>query len=82
MYILGFLFIIVIFIFVLGLSIVGSILRVLFGFGKRSSSARQTTNWEEEEKQKEQNEQPKHKKLFGEDEGEYVDFEEVTDTEK
>lgn len=82
MYILGFLFIIVIFIFVLGLSIVGSILRVLFGFGKRSSSARQTTNREEEEKQKEQNEQPKHKKLFGEDEGEYVDFEEVTDTEK
>ncbi|MBP1614782.1 MAG: hypothetical protein H6Q13_2230 [Bacteroidetes bacterium] len=80
MYILGFLFIIVIFIFVLGLSIVGSILRVLFGFGKRSSSTRQTTNREETEEQ--QKEQSKHKKLFGEDEGEYVDFEEVTDTKK
>lgn len=80
MYILGFLFIIVIFIVVLGLSIVGSILRVLFGFGKRSSSTQQTTNREETEEQ--QKEQSKHKKLFGEDEGEYVDFEEVTDTKK
>lgn len=79
MYILGFLFLIVIFIFVIGLSIVGSILRVLFGFGKRSSSTQQTTNREETEEEKEQS---KHKKLFGEDEGEYVDFEEVTDTKK
>ena len=79
MYILGFLFIIIISIFVLGLSIVGSILRALFGFGRRSSSTHQATNTEETEKQKEQS---KHKKFFSEDEGEYVDFEEVKDSKK
>ena len=38
MHILLFLFILVVFILVLGLSIVGSIVRAIFGFGRRSTS--------------------------------------------
>ncbi|WP_321334759.1 DUF4834 family protein [uncultured Bacteroides sp.] len=77
MYILGFLFMIVIFILVLGLSIVSSVLRVLFGFNRRSSSSKNAQTRSREEQDTSEQQPPKHKKLFDDDEGEYVDFEEV-----
>lgn len=92
MHILGFIFIIIIAVFIIGVSIIGSILRAIFGFGRRSNSntytysttsnERQQQNSqekrEEEESHVEGNIHPrKHKKIFAKDEGEYVDFEEI-----
>lgn len=91
-HLLGFLFIIIIAVLIIGVSIVGTVLRALFGFGRRSASAphtytttggreQQSTRREREEEEiynAEENIQPrKHKKIFGKDEGEYVDFEEI-----
>ena len=89
-HLLGFLFIIFIVILVVGLTIVGSVLRAIFGFGRRrpaSSKGTQTHTYrtthaenrqasDSEETIKEQAD-AKHKKIFTKDEGEYVDFEEV-----
>lgn len=90
-HLLGFLFIIIIAVLIIGISIVGTVLRTIFGFGRRSaaphtystSSGReqQSARREREEEEiynAEENIQPrKHKKIFGQDEGEYVDFEEI-----
>ena len=81
MYILLFLFILVVFILVLGLSIVGSIVRAIFGFGRRSSS-RMNQSYERQSNQAQEENATANgnrKKLFTEDEGEYVDYEEVKD---
>lgn len=88
-HLLGFLFIIFIVILVVGLTIVGSVLRAIFGFGRRRPASskdttyrtnqagnRQTRESSSEETIKEQTD-AKHKKIFTKDEGEYVDFEEV-----
>lgn len=91
MHILGFIFIIIIAVFIIGVSIIGSILRAIFGFGRRSNSntytyttsnEKQQQNSQEkkneEESRVEENIYPrKHKKIFAKDEGEYVDFEEI-----
>lgn len=87
---LGFLFIIIIAVLIIGVSIVGSVLRAIFGFGRRSTSTHtyttsgerrqqnSQTQREEEIYDAEENIQPKkHKKIFAKDEGEYVDFEEI-----
>ena len=81
---LGFFFILIIAILVIGVSIVGSILRALFGFGRRSTSNTRTyTTTNERQQQQEESVteddfQPRrHKKIFAKDEGEYVDFEEI-----
>lgn len=91
-HLLGFLFIIVIVVLVIGLSIVGTVLRAVFGFGRRrpsstTTSGRQSYQTQEERdhtSEKNNNEEiirenasGKHKKIFTKDEGEYVDFEEV-----
>lgn len=82
MYILLFIFIFIIAILVFGLSIIGFILRTIFGLGRGSSSSRpkqtepdpepgpQHTNQQEHDRRS-------HKKIFTRDEGEYVDFEEI-----
>lgn len=90
---LGFLFIIIIAVLIIGISIVGSVLRAVFGFGRRSTTSnpntyttsgrrqQQSAQREREEEERynaEENIQPrKHKKIFGKDEGEYVEFEEI-----
>ena len=81
MYILLFLFILVVFILVLGLSIVGSIVRAIFGFGRRSTSRMNQSDEEQNNQSQEENTTAsgKRKKLFTKDEGEYVDYEEVKD---
>lgn len=89
MSIFGLFFIIIIIILVLGLSVISNIIRAIFGIGKRrpnnsnqsqtysnTSSQRTTQEPETEVKVK------KRKKFFDKSEGEYVEFEEVKDTEK
>lgn len=91
-HLLGFLFIIFIVILVVGLTIVGSVFRAIFGFGRRRSASPRSTHTHtyrsthtenqhtnannNEEASKEQTD-GRHKKIFTKDEGEYVDFEEV-----
>lgn len=89
--ILGFIFIIIIIVLIFGLSIIGGILRLLFGTGKRrpqehkqpysntGSSNGGTYNERESTQQASGN---SRKKIFDKDEGEYVEFEEVTNEEK
>ena len=69
-HILGFLFVIIVVILVIGLSIIGTVLRTIFGLGgkRRSSSGSYQSG---------QGYSYSHKKLFSKDEGEYVDFEEI-----
>lgn len=79
--ILGFFFIIILIILIFGLSIISSIFRVFFGLGKKGSksSNRNYSNQQTSSRQETVYEQKKHKKIFDNDEGEYVDFEEIKD---
>ncbi|NDV83053.1 DUF4834 family protein [Bacteroides sp. 51] len=80
---LGFIFFFVLIIIVFGLTIISGVLRALFGFGKRNSSNRSTSSSDgtshstHENKKGNAQDTPKRKKLFDDDEGEYVDFEET-----
>lgn len=82
---LGFLLILFLLIIFIGFSILGSILRMLFGFGRRNSPYKQQTQTDETREYTEtysssqsRPSSPKNKKkIFGDDEGEYVDYEEV-----
>lgn len=97
-HILGILFIIIIAILIIGLSIVGTVIRSVFGLKKRGSSSgphpngngsykgggysyngsnNQQSNTSQAEAEEAGN--PRRKKLFAKDEGEYVDFEEIKD---
>lgn len=97
LHILGFLFIIIIAILVIGLSIIGSVFRSIFGLGGRRSSGTyqkgsgnyQSGGYSYNDRQQQSDSSAtdssagtgrkpsKRKKLFTEDEGEYVDFEEI-----
>ena len=94
MHILLFILIFIIAIFVFGLSIIGFILRTIFGLGRGSSSRPKQTesgrtsqqdhsqrdrrsNNDEEEIYSENVPEKRHKKIFTQDDGEYVDFEEI-----
>ena len=90
MHILGLIFIFIIAIFIIGVSVIGGILRAIFGFGRRSRPTphtyatsgerrqQQSSQRREEEEEvcnTEENIHPrKHKKIFTKDEGEYVDL--------
>lgn len=87
MSIFGFFFIILLVIALVIISIVSSVFRLLFGFGRRRNPQEHTYNQTyEEEKRRDsygsRQQAPPRKKIFNEDEGEYVDFEEVKDEEK
>lgn len=83
-HVLGFFFIILIAILLIGLSIIGTVIRSLFGIGNR-----RTGNSHSSDKAHTSNgpsasatgagtyQRPKRRKLFTQDDGEYVDFEEV-----
>lgn len=98
MHIILFILIFLIAIFVFGLSIIGYILRAIFGLGRGNSSSRSkqpeyehandqrsynpnTRNSvdDDEEEIFAENHVPRtrHKKIFTQDDGEYVDFEEI-----
>ena len=88
---LGFLFIIIIAVLLIGLSIIGSVVQSIFKLGRPRSGTRQyaggysynnqqqshTASQEGAIHPEEGELHPKRKKLFAEDEGEYVEFEEV-----
>lgn len=74
--IFGFFFFIIILVLVIGLSIVGGILRFIFGFGRKSGS-RTNGRFESESSQAEEETPPAKKKIFDKEDGEYVDFEEI-----
>lgn len=76
--ILIFLLIFVLVILLLGLSIIGTVFRTIFGLGKRSNSRKYSTTDNSGYKSNTRKETlKKRKKVFEDDEGEYVDFEEV-----
>ena len=92
MHILLFILFFIIAIIVFSLSIVGFLLRTIFGIGRRSSSSHHgktgqsqqsynkgsyNSNDDEEEILSENTSARKHKKIFTQDDGEYVDFEEI-----
>lgn len=81
---LGFIFFFVLIIIVFGLTIISGVLRALFGFGKRNNSSTRSTSSNNgtnhstfESQKRNAHDTPKRKKLFDDDEGEYVDFEET-----
>lgn len=96
MHILLFILLLIIAIVVFGLSILGFLLKTIFGLGRGSSSSSQSrqtesrrssqqnynkntsnSNDDEEEIYSENVPRRRHKKIFSEDDGEYVDFEEI-----
>ena len=87
---LGFLLILFLLIIFIGFSILGNILRVLFGWGKRPPTYRSQPHTgqktktygpssanEDEEPAAHSTSSRHKKKIFDKDEGEYVDYEEV-----
>lgn len=80
-FILIFIFIIIVFV----LSIIGGVLRTIFGLGRRSSS-RQTQYrrpaGDDTAESSRATSQTKAKKIFDKEEGEYVDFEEIKNEEE
>ena len=92
-HILGFLFIIVIAVIIIGLALVGSVLRAVFGLGKTLALVQVQIvtdpiiiqEAEDYYHQTQANDKEeiitgtgaKHKKLFDDNEGEYVDYEEI-----
>lgn len=79
---LGFIFFFVLIIIFFGLTILSGILRALFGFGRRNSSSARSSSANEgkhtrENKKRNARNTPKRKKVFDDDEGEYVEFEEI-----
>lgn len=79
--ILGFILIFILFILLIGLFFIGSIIRYIFGLGKRSpkhyygQTSDQTDNAHTSTSSSASTNGKK--KIFDEDEGEYVEFEEV-----
>lgn len=83
---LGLLFFIIIFILIIGVSVVVSVLRAIFGLGKRrgtsyqrpnANSSQSSSQRQQQSKQTVNDPQKEHKKVFDKNEGEYVEFEEV-----
>ena len=77
---LGFLLIIFLLIVFIGFTILGNILRVLFGIGKRPPYQANDENEnfaESSSSNRRSHSSGNRKKIFDDDEGEYVDYEEV-----
>ena len=90
MHILVFLLIIVVAVFVMGLAAIGNIIRAVFGLGRDATSRQQTkrqgqyTSSSQQQNQSQHNKDesktdPKNGKVFAQDEGEYIEFEEIKD---
>lgn len=85
MSIFGLIFFFSLFVLLVGLSLLGSIFRFLFGLGRKTNAGprhkEEAYGWTgKEARQTTSSSKPvTRKKIFGEDEGEYVDFEEIKD---
>lgn len=87
LHIFGFILIVIIVLIVIGLSIIGHVLRTIFGWFRRLDASRRnagngqrdyTASSQTRRQPSDENAaHPKRKKIFGDDEGEYVDFEEI-----
>ncbi|KAA6329458.1 hypothetical protein EZS27_021731, partial [termite gut metagenome] len=78
MSIIAFFIIFILAVFLFGLSLIGNILRAMFGFGRRTHAGterKQSYTENKKEYAKEQETASKRKKIIPKDEGEYVDFE-------
>lgn len=76
-HILGFLFIIILAVLIIGLSIIGSVVRGIFRLGNGARRTSDSTTNSHTVQPEEPEIRPKRKKIFAEDEGEYVEFEEI-----
>lgn len=73
----------ILFVIFLGLGIIGSILRFLFGNKQKpASSGQKNSSGQEKQSVKWYTYNKKKKKIFKPDEGEYVEFEEIKDQDK
>lgn len=77
--IFGFLFIILLIIFIFGISIISGILRLFFGLGRKATRNPGEQHSEHRKSSQSTSRPKKQKKIFDDDEGEYVDFEEIND---
>ena len=80
---LGFILLFVLFIVIIVLSLLGNIVRMIFGLGKRTpkefNGQKNNNNDYRTDEQTNDSSNPTtgKKKIFGDDEGEYVEFEEI-----
>ena len=80
---IGFIFFFILIILILGLSLVGRLLRTIFGLGRRptdqpdSSHTHSASSSSANGGQNKSSNSPKRKKIFEDNEGEYVEFEEI-----
>ncbi|MCC8188192.1 MAG: DUF4834 family protein [Bacteroides sp.] len=79
--ILGFIFIFLIAILFIGLSIIGTVIRRILGFGRKNPGYNRTPGQDDHSSQdtvrRKEPQQSSRRKVFDDDEGEYVEFEEV-----
>lgn len=79
-HILGFLFLIILVVLLLGIGLVGSLLRVLFGRrGRSASPGGGSSRHTHASEGGHVSQSSPRKKFFDDDEGEYVEFEDVKD---
>lgn len=80
-HIIGFILIVLLIILIIGLGLIASFIRSLFGLSKRTSHNQQSTSsqrtWNSVKEEEEEHHSMNKKKIFAKDEGEYVDFEEI-----
>ena len=79
---LGFILLFIFLIIIIVLSILGNIVRMIFGFGKRTpknltGKNNDADNYNTGQQTKDSSSSTGKKKIFGDDEGEYVEFEEI-----
>ena len=74
--IIGFILIFILFIFLFGITFIAALVRGLFSRNKRNNTYTQGYN-QQQPKSDRIDGRPKRKKYFDDNEGEYVDFEEV-----
>ncbi|MGL4519750.1 MAG: DUF4834 family protein [Phocaeicola sp.] len=76
---LGFIVVFFLLILIMGITILSRVVKALFGFGRKSSEQQQSYNStkQEERSSETSSKDGNKKKIFTQEEGEYVDFEEV-----
>ena len=79
---LGFILLFIFLIIIIVLSLLGNIVRMIFGFGKRTPKQfnrknNDANNYNTDQQTKDSSSSTGKKKIFGDDEGEYVEFEEI-----
>ena len=79
---LGFILLFIFLIIIIVLSLLGNIVRMIFGFGKRTHKQfngknNDADNYNTDQQTKDSSRSTGKKKIFGDDEGEYVEFEEI-----